>query len=94
MKKRVSTLQVRHQLGDILDRVSLRHDEYIIERKGKPLAAVIPVGKLAQVEAAARTHALDVLARQESNLSEQEAMELADEAKHRTRSAVARVKST
>ena len=85
MKRRISTLQVRQQLGDILDHVALRHDEYIIERKGRPLAAVIPVTKLAQLEVAARTHVLEMLGRQQSDLTDEEAMQLANEAKHRTR---------
>ncbi len=40
----VSTIEVRKQLGEILDSVALRvisHDQFIIERKGKPLAAVV-----------------------------------------------------
>ncbi len=85
MKKTVSTLQVRQKLGEILDRVALRHDEYIIERKGKPLAAVLPIEKLAQLEAAARSHVLGLLARQHSDLTEGEAMELSDEGKHASR---------
>ncbi len=85
MKKRVSTLQVRQQLGDILDRVALRHDEYVIERKGKPLAAVVPMDKLVQLEAAARNHILKTMASQESALSDEEAMDLANEAKHKSR---------
>lgn len=85
MKRRISTLQVRQQLGDILDHVALRHDEYIIERKGKPLAAVIPVSKLVQLDVAARSHVLEVLGRQRSDLTDDEAMELANEAKHKTR---------
>ena len=36
MKRKVSTLDIRQNLGDILNRVALRHDEYVIERKGKP----------------------------------------------------------
>lgn len=85
MKRRISTLQVRQQLGDILDHVALRHDEFIIERKGKPLAAVIPVTKLAQLEVAARSHVLEVLGRQQSDLTDEDAMDLANEAKHKTR---------
>ncbi len=34
MTETVSTLEVRKRLGDILDRVALRHDQFIIERKG------------------------------------------------------------
>jgi hypothetical protein len=40
MADRVSTMDVRARIGDMLNRVALRHDEFIIERKGKPLAAL------------------------------------------------------
>jgi prevent-host-death family protein len=43
MADKVSTLEVRQRIGDMLNRVALRHDEFIIERKGKPLAALVPV---------------------------------------------------
>ena len=46
MLKKMSTLEVRQNLGEILDRVNLRDDQYIIERKGQPLAAVVPVWQL------------------------------------------------
>ena len=45
---KVSTMDVRQRLGDMLNRVALRHDEFIIERKGKPLAALVPVERLEQ----------------------------------------------
>jgi len=35
MTEKVSTLEVRQKLGDMLNRVALRHDQFIIERKGK-----------------------------------------------------------
>lgn len=92
MKKTVSTIEVRQKLGDILDRVALRHDEYIIERKGRPLAAVVPVEKLILLEQAARSHVLGLLKKQTSNLPEDEAMVLANEGKHRTRSRSPRVR--
>ena len=38
----MSTIYVRQRIGDLLNRVALRHDEFVIERKGKPLAALIP----------------------------------------------------
>jgi prevent-host-death family protein len=41
MTEKISTLEIRQKLGDILNRVALRHDQFIIERKGKPLAAVV-----------------------------------------------------
>ncbi len=46
MLKKISTLEIRHNLGEILNRVNLRDDQYIIERKGRPLAAVIPIWQL------------------------------------------------
>ncbi len=45
MKETVTTIEVRRKLGDLLNRVDLRHDQFIIERKGKPLAALVPVEK-------------------------------------------------
>ncbi len=50
MAKRVSAMEVRKRFGEIMNEVSLRDDEYIIERDGKPMAAVIPIWKLEQLE--------------------------------------------
>jgi len=85
MTEKVSTLEVRQKLGDILNRVALRHDQFIIERKGKPLAAMVPVEQFEQMQRAARLHLLRVLEDQPGTLSQEEADQLADEAKHRTR---------
>lgn len=43
MLKRVSAMDMRHSLGQMLNEVSLRNDQIIIERNGKPLAALVPV---------------------------------------------------
>ena len=83
MTEKVSTLVVRQRLGDMLNRVALRHDQFIIERKGRPLAALVPVEKLAQLQEIARRHALEFLASQKGHGSEpgeEEAMALALEA--------------
>lgn len=65
----------------MLDRVALRHDEFIIERKGKPLAALVPVERLEQMRRFARRHALDVMAQQKGGaLSDDQAMALGLEA--------------
>ena len=82
----LTTLDVRKHLGDILNRVAIRHDEYVIERKGKPLAAMVPLSKLEAMRRAARVQLLDVLDG-ESLLSDKEAMALANEAKHASRKA-------
>lgn len=85
MTERLSTLDLRQRLGDLLNRVALRHDEFIIERKGQPLAAMVPVEKLRQFEQLARLRLQDALAVKGSALTQREADALADEAKHRTR---------
>ena len=86
MRATLSTLDLRQQLGDVLDRVALRHDQFVIERKGKPLAAVVPISKLEQMERFARDQALAVLQRLPvAKLTESKTMALADEAKHATR---------
>ena len=86
MATKISTLEIRQRLGDILNRVALRHDEFIIERKGKPLAAMIPVEKLEHMQRAARLHLADVLTKQSpSNLSQDEADNISNEAKHQSR---------
>lgn len=81
MKERVSTIAVRQRIGDMLNRVALRHDEFIIERKGKPLAALVPVERLEQMRRFARRHALQFLEQQKgAPVSDEQAMNLALEA--------------
>lgn len=50
--KRVTALNARKNLGTIMNAVSLRNDQYIVERKGKPLVAIIPIKKLEQLDKA------------------------------------------
>ena len=45
MYKRISALKARQNLGQVMNEVALKGDDYIIERAGKPLVAVIPIGK-------------------------------------------------
>ena len=45
MLKTVSAIKVRQNLGEVMNEVALRNDEYIVERAGKPLVAIIPVEK-------------------------------------------------
>src|SRR5438477_9103807 len=81
MTDKVSTNDVRRRLGDMLNRVALRHDELVIERKGKPLAALVPVERLEQMRRFARRHALDFLQQQRGGpLANEPAMALALEA--------------
>ncbi len=64
MAETVSTIDVRQRIGDMLNRVALRRDEFVIARKGKALAALVPVERLEQMRRFATRHALDALAAQ------------------------------
>ncbi|MBI5074978.1 MAG: type II toxin-antitoxin system Phd/YefM family antitoxin [Nitrospirae bacterium] len=45
MLKTVSAIKARQNLGQVMNEVSLKDDEYIVERSGKPLVAIIPIEK-------------------------------------------------
>jgi len=45
MLKRISAMKVRQNLGQVMNEVALRGDDYIIERAGKALVAIIPMEK-------------------------------------------------
>ena len=84
--EKVSTIDVRQRIGDLLNRVALRHDEFVIERKGKPLAALVPVERLEQMRRFARRHALEFLEEQtQSTVSEEQALAIALEAQRSAR---------
>jgi prevent-host-death family protein len=86
MRQHLSPMEFRRRLGEILDRVHLRQDQFVIARKGKPLAALVPVELLDRLQHAARLHLVEVLDRDSSSdVRQSEADALADEAKHRTR---------
>jgi uncharacterized membrane protein len=48
MEKVINALKVRQTLGTLLNEVLLKNDQFIIERNGKPMAAVIPVWQFNQ----------------------------------------------
>ncbi|HCG77384.1 MAG: hypothetical protein COZ37_01380 [bacterium (Candidatus Ratteibacteria) CG_4_10_14_3_um_filter_41_18] len=45
MQKTVSAIKVRRNLGELLNRSCYGGDEFIIQRAGKPIAALIPLGE-------------------------------------------------
>ena len=45
MLKKISAMKARQNLGQIMNEVSLKGDDYIIERSGKPLVAVVSIEK-------------------------------------------------
>jgi prevent-host-death family protein len=44
--KKINAMKVRQSLGEILNEVYYRGDTFIVERGGKPLAAVVPLSLL------------------------------------------------
>lgn len=45
MLKRISAMKVRQNLGQVMNEVALRGDDYVVERAGKALVAIIPMEK-------------------------------------------------
>ena len=87
MTHTISAIKARQNLGEMLNRVLLKHDEFIIERGGKPMAAVIPIDQLKRIKAVARLHLAQTVRRiREANEDLKVDVDaLADEAKHRSR---------
>lgn len=81
----VSTMEVRKRVGDMLNRVALRGDEYLIERKGKPMAIMMPVEKAESIRRAARLHLGEWLARSNATVTDAQAMTIANEARRSSR---------
>jgi prevent-host-death family protein len=48
--KTINAGKARVNFGQMLDEVYYKGDRFIIERAGKPMAAVIPVGQLEEVQ--------------------------------------------
>jgi prevent-host-death family protein len=44
--KTVNALKARQNLGKLLEQVFYKDDRFVIERAGKPMAAVVPVWQL------------------------------------------------
>ncbi len=48
MEKRINALKARQNLGQVLEEVYYNGDHYIVERAGKPMAAVVPIAQYQQ----------------------------------------------
>ena len=55
MSKTISIEEARKRLGDVIDDVRLKGDFYIISRKGKPSAAIVPLDMVQRREVAKKT---------------------------------------
>jgi len=50
--KVVTALKARQKFGTILNAVSFKNDQYVVERKGMPMVAIIPIKKFKQMDKA------------------------------------------
>lgn len=85
MQKKIGTDDLRKKMGEILDCVNLRDDEFIIHRKQKPIAALVPLTKLAAMTKMAKGYVLEHISGKSIDISQEEADVLANEAKHLSR---------
>jgi antitoxin (DNA-binding transcriptional repressor) of toxin-antitoxin stability system len=85
MLKKIGTDDMRKSMGEILDCVNLRGDEFIIERKHKPLAALVPIAKLEALSLMAKEVVVDMISGPGGKESQKKIDSLADEAKHKSR---------
>ena len=82
MAETIRTNEVRQRLGDLLDRISERR-EFVIERRGKPAAAMVSYQKYQRMQRAAEAELLDTLDVHARRLTQAQARELARSAKVR-----------
>ena len=52
MKRKVSALEARRKLGELLESVYYRGDEVVIERAGKVMAVMVPAERYEAIERA------------------------------------------
>jgi prevent-host-death family protein len=55
MEKKVSALKARQNLGRIMDEVALGGDDYIIERGGRPMVAIVSIEKYHRIKDSRKT---------------------------------------
>jgi len=79
MTTTLSAMEVRHRFGEILNRVSLVHEHFIIERKGQQLAVLIPMSAWKDIKRKAAREIEKHFESSASTLSDEEAMRIAQE---------------
>jgi prevent-host-death family protein len=81
MEKKIGITQVREILGDLVEQVQYQGNAYIINRNGKPAAAIVPV-EIYESWKRERMNFFDMIRQMQShgNLAAEEADALATEA--------------
>ncbi len=74
MVKKITAMKARQNLGQIMNEVSIRNDQYIIERNGKPMVAIVPISFIEEREIRKKEF-LSIVdeAQKNANISEEEA---------------------
>ena len=67
---RITTLDLRAHMGELLDRVRLRFESFVVERKGREVAAIVPAERLRRLEDFARRRAAELQALQDEHVRE------------------------
>jgi hypothetical protein len=75
----LSAMEARHKFGEILNRVNLVHEHFIIERKGHALAAIVPISALADLKIKTAQEIEKHFESSKSQLSDEEAMAIAND---------------
>ncbi len=50
MLKKISAIKARQNFGQLMNEVALRGDDYIVERSGKPMVAIVSLEKFQILE--------------------------------------------
>ena len=54
MKENITAMYARKNFGRLLDKTALLGDSYVIERAGRPMAALVSVDRLEELQAGGR----------------------------------------
>lgn len=81
MERAIAAFTARRQFGQLLDQVMAQGDQFVVERNGKPVAALVPIDVYEQWKASREAFFDNVRQIAERvNLPEDDAMDLANEA--------------
>lgn len=84
MSETIKPGDLRQKLGRVLDRVEGDRDQFVIERRGRPLAALVPYAKYRRLEKAAERDILRILDRDRRQLTRRQIADLSRRAKRKT----------
>lgn len=84
MSETIKPGDLRQKLGRVLDRVEDDRDQFVIERRGRPLAALVPYAKYQRLEQAAERDILRILDRDQRQLTRQQIADLSRRAQRKT----------